>query len=73
MKKYYDFKCDSCGHVWEEYAEENAVPLCLMCHSTNVRRLISAPMVGGETPYKTLDKHGIPDSKVFSGPYHRSK
>lgn len=76
MKKFFDFKCDNCGHRWEEYtsADDGSRHLmCLQCHSVKVRRLISAPMIGGETPYKTLDKHGIPESKIFSGPHHRSK
>ena len=76
MRKFYDFKCDSCGHRWEEYVDPNEGSrqlYCLECHSTKCRRIISAPMVGGETPYKTLDKHGIPGSKAVSGPHYRSK
>jgi hypothetical protein len=30
-------------------------------------------MVAGETPYRTLDKHGIPGKKIVSGPHYRSK
>lgn len=76
MRKFYDFKCDSCGNMWEEFIDppyEDRHLMCLECHSTKVRRLISAPFVGGETPYKTLDKHGVPGTKVVSGPHYRSK
>lgn len=73
MKKIYDYRCNKCGHQWEDYRGEDDTPLCVMCMTTDVKRLISTPMIAGETPYKTLDKYGIPDKKIVSGPYHRSK
>lgn len=76
MRKFYDFKCDNCGHRWEEYVDLNHGDvnlLCLECHSTKARRVVSAPMIGGETPYKTLSKSGIPDRPIYSGRYTRSK
>lgn len=76
MRKFFDFKCDNCGNVWEEYTdatEGSKQLMCLECHSVKVRRLVSAPMIGGETPYKTLEKGRVPGSKMFAGPYARSK
>ena len=73
MKMLNDYKCEACGHEWEDYCERDDTPLCVECYSTNVKRIVRAPMVAGETPYKTLDKYGVPGQKVTSGPYYHSK
>jgi hypothetical protein len=51
----------------------DSTPLCTKCFSTKVKRKFPTPMIGGETPYKTLDKYGIPGKKIVSGKYYRSK
>jgi putative FmdB family regulatory protein len=73
--KWYDFTCEACGHTWEDMVKEGQdTPLCVQCYSTKVKRKFPTPMIGGESPYKTLEKSGIPDAKrIFSGPYHSSK
>lgn len=74
MKKYHEFKCDNCGNRWTEYTDEVIGNLlCLQCNSTRTRRVISAPMVGGETPYKTLEKSHVPGNRIVSGPHYRSR
>jgi len=71
--KIWDFKCQECGTEFEDLVPENTTPLCVSCFSTNVRKILAAPKVTGETPYKTLDKYGIPGKTVVSGKYYRSK
>ncbi len=48
----FDFRCDACGHVFEELVTSSAqVPECPKCHSSKVARLLSrfAVRTGGTT------------------------
>ena len=40
----YDYKCDACSHVWEEFQSITAEPLekCPKCKKKKARRQISA-------------------------------
>ena len=40
----YDYKCDACSHVWEEFQSITAEPLekCPKCRKKKARRQISA-------------------------------
>ena len=74
MKQINDYECCECGKQWEDYCERDDTPLCVACYSTNVRRLIPTPYLGGESPYKTLEKGKVPDPKrIYSGPHAHSK
>ena len=72
-----DFKCLMCGHEMEDVAiqKHDDLPLCTECFSTNVKKVYrSSPMIGGQnTPFKMLERHGVPDKKIVSGPHYRSK
>jgi hypothetical protein len=69
-----DFKCDNCGHEWEEFApKEGRHLICLACTSTKVRRVMRPPRINrNRSDYDLLDRRP-PDPPVFSGRYTRSK
>jgi hypothetical protein len=73
----HDFKCNICGHIMEDVSVRghDDAPLCTECFSTDVKRIYRSvpPLVGYETPYRTLEKKGIPDKPIVSGKYYRSK
>ena len=61
----YHFVCDACGTSFEEHLPMgSAVPPCASCKSTNVRKILRAPMVHfkGSGFYKT-DSSGTAKAK----------
>jgi putative FmdB family regulatory protein len=75
VARLFDYECLVCSNIFEAFEIPNseATPHCPACHSLETERKFPVPKIGGETPYKTLDKYGIPEPKVTSGPYWRSK
>lgn len=75
MLKLYDYTCQDCGEKYEGWLDTSTMlmPPCTKCRSPNVKQHIPTPSFGGETPYGTLDKYGIPDKPIVSGKYYRSK
>jgi putative FmdB family regulatory protein len=71
--KLEDYRCDDCSNIWEVFKRGTDPEPCPRCGSENTHRKFPTPMVAGETPYRTLDKHGIPGKKIVSGPHYRSK
>ena len=73
MYKMVDYRCDECSCIWEQFVDGTESVTCPQCASEKVHRKFPTPMVTGETPYKTLDKYGVPGKKIVSGNYYRSK
>ena len=45
--KLYDFRCNGCGHEFEELVREVADARCPTCSSSDVAKQLSAFSVGG--------------------------
>lgn len=43
----YDYRCESCGHTFEEFQTMSAAPLtdCPNCHKPSVKRMMSSGAV----------------------------
>lgn len=65
----YDYRCRSCGHVFEELVVSSSVPdsevACPACGARDAERLVSAPRIatGGG---KSVTKSGCSPSSGFS-------
>jgi putative FmdB family regulatory protein len=43
MEMLRDFKCEDCGHRFEELVRGKEVPLCPKCKSGKVKRVLAFP------------------------------
>lgn len=73
MRKLNDYRCNECSRIFEAFVAQGDIVHCPQCGGEDTVRVIRPPMVGGETPYKTLDKYGVPSQRIVSGPHYRSK
>ena len=79
MNVLYDWRCDTCDHVWEQRwpnkTADNDLPECPECGSHFTKKVwTSVPILEkAKDPYDYLDGP-IPDPKrIFSGPKVSSK
>ena len=45
----YEYRCLSCGHLFEALVRVNQTPECEQCHGTELERLLSMFAVSSET------------------------
>jgi len=70
----YEYRCGSCGHVFDELQKISDAPLtdCPQCHKRKLKKLLSAPkfrLKGAgwyETDFKTGNKRNIADGAASS-------
>jgi putative FmdB family regulatory protein len=44
----YDFRCASCGHLFEELVKVGRIPHCPACNGNDVEKRVSLPAVSTE-------------------------
>lgn len=41
----FEYKCRSCGHIFEKVVLRNETPDCDACHSKELEKIVSAPAI----------------------------
>ena len=67
----YDYKCEACGHLLEQFQRMKEVPLkkCPLCRKSQLRRLIGCPAIRTDTTFNaglgTLRSHFKDESELY--------
>ena len=54
MIKVFDFECNECGTVYEYWVKDDETPTCIVCGSSDLKKLPSATRTNwNKGPYDT--------------------